>query len=504
MTDPSGGYVTDIEYIAGYFRYQSPAHLATACLMSGVACDIFDRYDELSYVELGCGQGFGAMVLAASNPGWTVTAIDFNAAHIAGARAYASAAGLANITFLEADLATLAEDPQAALVPEADVVSLHGVWSWVPETVRDGITRLLRRKLRPGGLVHLSYNALPAWQSALGMQRLVREAGLRLAARSDRQVQAGFEVAKALDAAEAEHLHSFSLVRAMLERSVVAPVEYLAHEYMNACWSPCFHADVARTLAGAKLEWAAAAELIENFPELAFTDAQRAVAERFDDPIICELIKDTCLPRGLRQDVFVRGARRLGGGARNAALGRLTLMLTVAPEDFQYEAQMPTGRAEFGRAFYGAVVEALSTGPKTVAELASLPGRASATENPAELLAILLGSDQATIVIRPEAVPDATACRFNAVTAARLMRVDRIGMSAAMASVRLGAGLHCPLLELYVLDRGLATDGATPDAAVLADQLGAVLEPDERNKLRTLIVKANETRAPVWRAAGVI
>jgi SAM-dependent methyltransferase len=485
MTEWGSGYVTDIEYTLGYFHNQSPSHLATACLMGGVACDVFDRYDNLSYIELGCGQGFGAMVLAASNPGWTVTAIDFNPTHIASARSYAAAAGLANITFLEADLTTLAEDPEAALVPEADVVSLHGLWSWVPDAVRDGITRLLRSKLRPGGLVHLSYNAMPAWQSALGMQRLVREAGLRLASRSDRQVQAGFEVVKALNAAEAGHLHKPAFVKALLERLTDLPLEYLAHEYMNESWRPCFHVDVARALAGAKLEWVAAAELIENFPELTFTKEQRAVVERFDDPIMRELIKDTCLSRGLRQDVFVRGARRISAAARNAALGRLTLALTVAPEDFQYEADMPTGRAEFGRAFYGAVVEALSSGPKTVAELTALPGRA-------------------VLMARPEALPDATARRFNAVSARRLMRVDRIGLSVAMASVRLGAGLHCPLLDLYVLDHGLAAGTAMPDAAVLADQVGAMLEPDEREKLLTAIVKSSEKRAPIWHAAGVI
>ena len=64
----------------------------------------------MSYLELGCGQGFGALILAASNPHWTVTAIDFNPAHIAAARAWAAQAGIDNVSFLEADLSTLAED----------------------------------------------------------------------------------------------------------------------------------------------------------------------------------------------------------------------------------------------------------------------------------------------------------------------------------------------------------------------------------------------------------
>ena len=84
--------------------------MSLACLLGGVAAPMPGPDDAVSYLELGCGQGFGALVLAASNPHWKVTAIDFNPAHIAAARDWAAKAGIDNITFLEADLSTLAED----------------------------------------------------------------------------------------------------------------------------------------------------------------------------------------------------------------------------------------------------------------------------------------------------------------------------------------------------------------------------------------------------------
>ena len=132
MSGWGGGYVTDITYMTGYYRQQSPSVIALGCLLGGVASPLPGPDDPLSYLELGCGQGFGALVLAASNPHWKVTAVDFNPAHIAAARAWAAQAGLDNVNFLEADLATLAEDPASAQVPEADFVSMHGLWSWVP------------------------------------------------------------------------------------------------------------------------------------------------------------------------------------------------------------------------------------------------------------------------------------------------------------------------------------------------------------------------------------
>ena len=218
MSGWGSGYVTDITYMTGYYRQQSPSVMALACLLGGVASPMPGRDDPVSYLELGCGQGFGALILAASNPHWTVTAIDFNPAHVAAARAWAAQAGIENVSFLEADLSTLAEDPASAQVPEADFVSMHGVWSWVPPAVQAGIVRLLRAKVKPGGAVHVSYNSLPAWGSALGMQRVVRECGRRLGTRSDRQAEEGLKLVQELRAADALQLKRSPLAMSLIER----------------------------------------------------------------------------------------------------------------------------------------------------------------------------------------------------------------------------------------------------------------------------------------------
>src|SRR5271168_4967785 len=164
VNDWGSGYVTDVPYFPGYYSQQSPVHMVVAARLAGVACDLPDDDDPVHYLELGCGTGLGALTLASANASWRITGIDFNPAHIATARALARQAGIRNATFFEADLATLAEDRKADAIPEADFVSAHGLWSWVAQPVRAGIVRLLRAKVRAGGLVHLSYNALPAWQ----------------------------------------------------------------------------------------------------------------------------------------------------------------------------------------------------------------------------------------------------------------------------------------------------------------------------------------------------
>ena len=501
MSDWGGGYVTDIAYTTGWYRQQSPAMIALACVLCGVASPMPGGDDPVSYLELGCGHGFGAMLLAASNPAWRVTAVDFNPAHIATARAWAAEAGLENVTFLEADLATLADDPAARSIPEADFVSMHGVWSWVPTMVKAGILKLLRDKVRPGGAVHVSYNALPAWGNTLGMARLLRTVGRQRAGRSDRQAAEGLKFIRELIATEAVQLHRSEVVKALMEKVDELPGIYIAHEYMNDSWAPCFMADVAADFSGAKLEWVASASLIENFSELTMREEQRALVNRFDDPIVRELIKDHCIDRLLRHDVFVRGARRISPHQRDAALQDLSISLSIRPQQLPLEAEMPAGRAELNPKFYRPIVDALAEGPRRVGDLLQLPEVEGKRDNPAELVGILVGAALAEPALRPAAPPVAAAQRFNQVAARRLMLTEPMNRPVAAAGYRLGTGMPASVLDLVVMDRTLQGAGGVDELVQFFDHVNAVTD---EARLRSVLSNCIDNWLPRFRAAGVL
>src|SRR5215470_14209658 len=122
----ASGYVADIPYLEGFYVQQSPSHMALACLLGNVSVDLPDPGDEACYLELGCGAGIGALLTAAANPNWKVVAVDYNPAHIALGTGLARSARLDNIRFIEADLAELAGSAQAAAIPTADFVTMHG------------------------------------------------------------------------------------------------------------------------------------------------------------------------------------------------------------------------------------------------------------------------------------------------------------------------------------------------------------------------------------------
>ncbi len=499
--DWGGGYVTDIAYMPGYYRQQSPLHLNLACLLGGAAGIEIGPDAPLSYLELACGHGFGAVALAACNPSWRVTGVDFNPAHIATARALAAEAGVENARFIEADLATLAEDRLADAIPQADVATLHGLWSWVADPVRDGVVRLLGAKVRPGGVVHISYNALPSWQGALGMQRLLREVGRRAPGPSDRQAEAGLEAVRALSAAKAHHLCEPGFVQLLLEHTRSAQTAYLAHEYMNSAWRPCFHADVVAALAAAKLDWVAPAQLLESFSALTLGDEARAVLARFADPILRELVKDMCLTRGLRQDVFVRGARRLTPAERDEALGETMLALLCPEDEFVWEIEAPTGQASLERRFFGPIVTALAEGPRRVRELLALPGLPR-RDNPAEVVGMLVGGDQAVPVLGPPADPDRRAGALNRAAARRFARPESIAAGMALATSGTGSPLPCPMLDLFLAAQ--LSQNPRPDPDGWAAAFAAGRPAAEQERLRQFIERVLAHREPVWRRLGAL
>lgn len=495
------GYITDVAYLPGYYPNQSPLHLHLACLLGGVAGIEITPKTPLSYLELGCGHGFGALVLAASNPAWRVTGIDFNPAHIAAARELAAEAGIANATFIEADLAGLAADPLANEIPPADVATMHGLWSWVADPVREGIVALLGSKVRPGGIVQASYNSLPGWQNAIGMQRLLREAGRRLATRSDRQAEAGAEIVLALAETNASHLRGSGFVQSLLGHLGKLNTAYLAHEFMTEAWRPCFHADIAAALAGAKLNWVASAQLTENFPQLMLAEEHRKVLDRFDDPMMRELVKDMCVGRSLRQDVFVRGARRLSNAERDAALAEVTLALLCLPDKFKWEIDAPSGQVDLERSFYQPILDALGEGPRRVRELLDLPILAG-RGNPGEIVGMLAGTQRATRVLGPGVEPDASVRRLNAAAARHFVRPDNFSQSMALATSGTGAPLSCPMLDLFVASK-LQTNPVA-DPAAWANALGADQPESERQRLQGFLEGLVAERAPIWRRLGAL
>jgi SAM-dependent methyltransferase len=474
----SRGYPVQQPYPAAWHPFVSPAHLACVCAVAGVAWEVGPE-TPLAIADIGCGTGYSAAVLAAGNPQAQVIGLDYNPAHIAEARSLAAEAGLGNLRFIEADLAEMDSAALDAL-PEFDLVAAHGLWSWVADPVREGLLRLLGRRVKPGGVVMLSYNALPGAAGALGLARLVRGALLRGQDTAE-GLQAARAQVQALIAAEARHLPATSWRSALADHRTPRTEGYLLHEFMTEHWRPAFFADVAAALATARLEHVGSATMSENFPRMSLSPPQLALWEQAADGPGRELVFDLCVPRAFRRDVFVRGLRRVS--PEHAAADILVANASHAAADPTLSAQ--AGEAALPPELIRPIRAALAEGPQRIGALLQISGAKGVT--PTELLCLLVGSGAGTPLWRQPgsgtdwpAARDA-ARRLNAAAARRLAPYGRGEGQLALASAALGGGLPASPMELAVIQllAAHAPDHAAQRAlaADLPRLIGALVPP---------------------------
>jgi hypothetical protein len=267
---------------------------------------------------------------------------------------------------------------------------------------------------------------------------------------------------------------------------------------MNAHWAPDFHADVAAAMAEAKLDWVASGYPLENFPDLTLTPDQRKVFDRYSDPIMRELIKDTCLQRQFRHDVYIRGARRIGNAERDAAIAGLTLTPLVSPEELKTEVEVPVGKIEVGDSLKKLMATALRR-QTTVGELlATEPGYGNAPE----VVSVLVGSHQCEIAMRPPSVQSEGANRLNHLLGSRIKSVAE-AWTTGLASSQLGTAMTAaPLLQFITARMLNGETEANADAWLQA--LSPGIKPEKLESVRDIMHKAIEQRVPILRQLQIV
>jgi SAM-dependent methyltransferase len=165
MTDWTAGYVADIGYTFGYYTELNPLRIRLAFSNAGLVAP------ELGTAcELGFGQGMSANLhAAASVVQWSGT--DFNPAQAGFAQELAKVAESGARLFDEAfeQFCTRTD------LPDFDYIGLHGIWSWISDENRAVIVEFVRRKLKVGGVLYISYNTQPGWAAMVPMRDLLTE-----------------------------------------------------------------------------------------------------------------------------------------------------------------------------------------------------------------------------------------------------------------------------------------------------------------------------------------
>lgn len=155
-----------VAYPAVLLPDQSPDRLRVSALLHGLSTA---DPATATVLEIGCGTGLNLLAHAAAFPQSQVVGFDLSHGAIARGQDLATSAGLGNANLHVGDIVTYPRDGG-----RFDYIVCHGVYSWVPQTVREELLHLIAAKLAPGGLAYLSFEILPGAAAKAAIVRLLR------------------------------------------------------------------------------------------------------------------------------------------------------------------------------------------------------------------------------------------------------------------------------------------------------------------------------------------
>ncbi len=432
-------------------REVAPAFIDHVCITSGFAPPPGSPVGEgmgasFSYCELHSASAVTTALLAAANPYGDFHAIDPRPEMIAAGRELARDGQARNLTFHEGGI-------EAALqmnLPEFDYIVVHGIYSWVPLKERALVLAFLRKFLKPGGAVYVTYNAKPGANRMEPFRRLFREVGRGMRLDIGQRLLATRDLYQRLSDVRAPGLAGALPPQALANLSNM-PQNAIAADYANEFEDSLYVTEVVSDFAAIDCVLAGTAEMSESLSVLMGHEPFKAILERLPTPVGRELAKDYLLDTSYRHDVFVRGGRRLAADNREAVLGGMAFALEQPPAMTRYERRLALGELKFDNPHAQAIVATLADGPHTLGELIERAlGRGDEPDAVVGNLHALLLASQIRPVYRGTRDAANGARTMAAAVRKRALTPEAIGFLPSAN----GTGFAVPVVDQLLMDAG--------------------------------------------------
>lgn len=505
----SNGYVADLTYSHGYYHELSPPFIRFFLLLNGLA-NAGDG-THYTYCELGYGQGVSANLHAAANPRGQFWGTDFQPDHALFARQLAAQAGL------EAHWMALGfEQLLDESLPSFDFITLHGVWSWIHAAGRHAVVEFIRRKLKVGGVVYISYNVMPGWSAEKPLRDLLwmhsEQAGAAGASTATR-IRGALAFAERLRRAKAGYFEHNGKASQMLDDMLRDDVHVVAHEYFNRSWHLTYFADLAASLEAAGLNFACSLHRSDLLGETMQRNRQAELSGLGLSPALQQTTNDFLLNRRFRRDVFVRGASRLPPGPREERVKEVALVLLRPAHAIGTTVQTPYGTVTLDATLTRRLVAALEAagGPCAIGRLIEQADLVSANlERVIETVAALVAQGHACPVFADDArqAPEARARAMNRAVAERARFDNSLRYLASPVTGQGHEASRIDRLFLGAWEQGTRNPAelaaaVQPQRAALAD-VPELAGAQDLTALEALAGEFVDSTVPLWQRLGLI
>jgi SAM-dependent methyltransferase len=281
MVSTAAGYITDVDYIPGYYSHMSPVAMRYVASLNQVLPP--KASDGSRYLELGCGLGRSLTTIAAANPHGEFVGIDINENHIALMNHEITAGELSNIKALARDFSAL-----DAELGKFDYVAVHGVFSWVSPEVRESLIAAVKSHLAPGGLLLVSYNAMPGWAHLQPIRGILRQYSQLRQGDSVQRIREALNYLVFIRDKKAQYFEDNPLAAAYVDSLLKQDIRYLAHEYLNEHWTSFYFSEVAGMFGAAGLSYVGSLPVYTNFWDLCVRPEFQELFRTTSDRLVTE------------------------------------------------------------------------------------------------------------------------------------------------------------------------------------------------------------------------
>ncbi len=312
----------ELPYPSKFFLQTHPDRLAVIATLFGMSPA---PVETCRVLELGCGNGSNLISHAFHLPDARFVGVDLAQNHIDDATRGAAELGLRNAEFIQMDVAEMS----VSEFGKFDYIIAHGLFSWVPEFVRDRVLAISAEMLADNGVGYVSYNAFPG-----AHYRRMVQSMLRFHARAFEDPLEKVGHAMSFLAFLTENASGGDLYRPILQKELERHFEHdtadIFHDDLSDLNRAYYVREFAEMLQSHDLQFLGEAEL-HAMGTGGLTPDAREFVSAIDDVIEREQYLDFLRGRIFRQTLFCRAGVSIDRNPKPESIRKFKLASSIRP-----------------------------------------------------------------------------------------------------------------------------------------------------------------------------